>query len=62
MMKGMMPCPLMIRVAARKMSSPKFLLQIYLRGIVLVFLVVVFLRSLSRLREVKVFDKAVLMA
>jgi hypothetical protein len=30
--EGVMPCPPMIRVASWMMSSPKFLLQIYLRG------------------------------
>jgi hypothetical protein len=43
MIKGMMPCPPMIRVAARMMSSPKFFLQIYPRGGLSVFLVVVYL-------------------
>lgn len=61
MMKGMMPCPLMIRVAAWMMSSLKFLLQIYPRGGVSVFLVATYLRSLSRLREMKVFDEVVLL-
>jgi hypothetical protein len=35
--EGMMACPAMIRVSARIMSSPKFLLHISLRGGVLVF-------------------------
>jgi hypothetical protein len=52
----------MIRVAAQMMSSPKFLLQIYLRGDVSVFLVAVYLGSPSLLCEVKVFDEAELLA
>jgi hypothetical protein len=43
------------------MSCPKFLLEIYLRGGVSAFLVAVYLRYLSHLREMKVFDEAVLL-
>jgi hypothetical protein len=43
------------------MSSPKFLLQICPRGGVSVFPEVVYLRSLCRLREMKVFEETVLL-
>jgi hypothetical protein len=62
MMKGMMHCTPMISVVAQMMSSPKFLLRIYPRGDVLVFLVVVYLESPSHLGEVKVFDETELLA
>ena len=62
MMKGMMPCPPMICVAAPIMSYPKFLLQIFLRGGVSVFSAAVYVGSLIRLCEVKVFDEAELLA
>ena len=61
MMKGMMPCPPMIRVAAWMMSSPKFLLQIYPRGGVSVFFEAMCLGSPCRLREMNVFDEEVLL-
>jgi hypothetical protein len=58
MMKEMLPCSPMIRVAAHMMSSPKFLLRMYPRGGVSVFLAAVYLGSLPGLHEVKVFYKA----
>jgi hypothetical protein len=61
MMKGMIPCPPMIHVASQMMPSPKFLLRIYTRGGVSVFLTAVYLTPLSRLCEVKVFDEAELL-
>jgi hypothetical protein len=62
MMRGMMPYPPMFCVAARMMSSPKFLLQIYPRGGVSVFLAAVYVGSLNRFREVNIFDEAELLA
>jgi hypothetical protein len=44
------------------MSSPKFLLQIYPRGGVSVFLAAVYVGSLNRFREVNIFDEAELLA
>jgi hypothetical protein len=61
MMKGMMACPPIICVAARMMSSPKFPLQLYPKGGVSMFSKAVCLRSLCRLREMKVFNEAVLL-
>jgi hypothetical protein len=61
MPREIMPCPPMIRVAAQMMSSPKFLLQNYPRGGVLVFLAAAYVGSLYRLCEVKIFDEAELL-
>jgi hypothetical protein len=62
MTREMMPCLPMIRVAAPIMSSPKFLLQISLRGGVSVFSAAMNVGSLICLHEVKVFDEAELLA
>jgi hypothetical protein len=52
----------MIRVAARMMSPPKFLHQIYAGVSVSVFLAAVYVGSLICLREVKIFNETELLA
>ena len=61
MMKVMMPCPPMIRVVTWMRPLLDLPSDLFLDG-VLVFLVAYVLGSQIRLREVKVFDEAVLLA
>ncbi len=61
MMKVMMPCPPMIRVATWMRPLLDLPSDLFWDG-VLVFLVAYVLGSQIRLREVKVFDEAVLLA